>query len=153
LTTYIEPNDVIEEELVKERIILRGHKNSMEDTVSALIKDFKELNKKAEKYLNKQAKVIYVCQTNLEENTSRKIDSAEQSFERRKTPPILIWRYLTEKCGIDPSKIAVYSKLNFSKNYPPPHNFQLFKGGDKDYKKFVAGDFQHIIFNLSLQEG
>jgi type III restriction enzyme len=68
-----------------------------------LIKDFKELNKKAEKYLNKQLKAIYVCQTNLEESVSRKIDSAEQSFERRKAPPILIWRYLTEKCGIEPA--------------------------------------------------
>lgn len=154
LLTYIDPLNVIEEQLVKERIILRGHKNSMEDTVSALINDFKELNKKAEKYLSKQPKVIYVCRTNLEEGASRiGPESAKQRFETRKAPPILIWRHLTEKCGIEPSKIAVYSKLNFSKNYPPPRNFKLFKGGDKDYKNFVAGDFQHIIFNLSLQEG
>jgi type III restriction enzyme len=133
LTTRVEPNDVIEEQLVKERIILRGHKNSMEDTVFTLVKDFKDLNKKAEKYLNKQVKVIYVCRTNLEESASRKIDSAEQSFKKRKAPPILIWRFLTEKCGIEPNQIAVYSKLNFSRHYPPPRNFRLFKGGNKDF--------------------
>src|SRR5438270_475399 len=75
----------------KKRIIFRGHKNSMEDTVSALINDFKELNKKVEKYLGKQAKVIYVCRTNLEEGASRVgSDSAKQRFETRKAPPILI---------------------------------------------------------------
>jgi len=26
-------------------------------------------------------------------------------------------------------------------------------GGEKKYQEFMKGDFQHIIFNLGLQEG
>ena len=29
----------------------------------------------------------------------------------------------------------------------------LFTGGDSDYQRFTAGGYQHVIFNLSLQEG
>jgi type III restriction enzyme len=54
---------------------------------------------------------------------------------------------------VDPDDIAVYCSLKLDRNYPPPDGFHLFKGGDKDYEKFSAGNFRHIIFNLSLQEG
>jgi type III restriction enzyme len=47
----------------------------------------------------------------------------------------------------------VYCNLKFDAKFPPPPNFNLFAGGDSDYDKFVAGNYRHIIFNLTLQEG
>jgi len=48
----------------------------------------------------------------------------------------------------------VYCELRFDRNeYPPPDDFKLFSGGEQDFAAFVAGDFKHVIFNLSLQEG
>ncbi|MCE8163928.1 MAG: hypothetical protein I3273_07830 [Candidatus Moeniiplasma glomeromycotorum] len=53
-----------------------------------------------------------------------------------------------------PENIAVYCDLKFSRDYPKPPEFNLFAGGgEKKYQEFISGDFQHIIFNLGLQEG
>src|SRR5215208_3450025 len=60
---------------------------------------------------------------------------------------------LSRRKKIDPSKIAIYASLDFDKNYPPPEEFNLFRGGDKDYENFIVGNYQHVIFNQSLQEG
>jgi type III restriction enzyme len=65
----------------------------------------------------------------------------------------LIWRYLTETAGIEPEEIAVYCDLKFDKKYPRPNEFVLFSGGDDDYTLFKEGNYRHIIFNLTLQEG
>ncbi len=55
--------------------------------------------------------------------------------------------------GVDPRTVAVYADLKTDADFPLPSDFLLFKGGDKDYEDFTAGDYQHIIFNLTLQEG
>lgn len=34
-----------------------------------------------------------------------------------------------------------------------PENLHFFVGGENDYSKFISGNYKHIIFNLSLQEG
>jgi type III restriction enzyme len=65
----------------------------------------------------------------------------------------LIWRYLVEEKGVKPETVAVYASLEVDKNHKPPVDFNLFRGGDKDYDNFVHGDYRHIIFNLGLQEG
>jgi type III restriction enzyme len=74
-------------------------------------------------------------------------------FNERMARPILIWRYLVEHGKVDPAEIAVYCDLKFDAKLPPPVTFNLFSGGDTDYDRFMAGNFRHIIFNLTLQEG
>jgi type III restriction enzyme len=55
---------------------------------------------------------------------------------------------------VKPENIAVYCDLKFSRDYPKPPEFNLFAGGgEKKYQEFTSGNFQHIIFNLGLQEG
>src|SRR5207244_1185018 len=80
-------------------------------------------------------------------------EDSKRSFVQRQARPILIWRHLVEEAGIDPAKIAVYSQLQFTKDNPPPVGFNLFGGADRDYDRFIGGNYQHVIFNLSLQEG
>src|ERR1039458_10433283 len=67
--------------------------------------------------------------------------------------PILIWRHLVEHGKVNPAEIAVYCDLKFDAKLPAPPTFNLFAGGDTDYDRFISGNFKHIIFNLSLQEG
>jgi type III restriction enzyme len=97
-------------------------------------------------------KAIYVSNTNVV-SSATDVDSPHVPFDKRRARPILIWRHLVENCGVDPVNIAVYLNLNFSPKFPPPPGFKLFAGGDSDYDNFIAGDYQHIIFNLTLQEG
>lgn len=73
-------------------------------------------------------------------------------FEERKARPIKIWKHLVDE-GIEPREIAVYCNLKFDRRFPKPSNFNLFSGGDNDYEEFIAGNYRHIIFNQSLQEG
>ncbi len=154
LTTQVDAKAVVDAGLVKSTLLLEGYKAPMEETVAALISDMEE----AEADANAQGvawlpKAIYVCQTNIVEGNAFQKEDPKQPFLHRQSPPILIWRYLTEQCGVDPASVAVYASLAFHKDYPPPPEFVLFKGGDKDYGDFVKGDFRHVIFNLSLQEG
>src|SRR5262249_34234070 len=51
-----------------------------------------------------------------------------------------------------PADIAIYANLTFVKGNKPDE-VNLFSKGDSDFDEFRAGDYQHIIFNLSLQEG
>lgn len=81
------------------------------------------------------------------------MDDPKQPFDRRQAPPILIWKYLVEQMGVDPSTVAVYSDLKTDKAYPLPDEFILFRGAENDYDEFSSGNYRHIIFNLSLQEG
>lgn len=50
-------------------------------------------------------------------------------------------------------EIAVYANLKTDKDFPLPPDFTLFNGGESDYEDFIAGDYRHIIFNKTLQEG
>lgn len=154
LITQVDARAVADAALVKSTVLLAGYKSPMEETLDALINDLRQAEADALVYgLPGKPKAIYVSQTNIVEGNAYQTDDPKQPFTQRHAPPILIWRYLVEHQGIDPRSIAVYCTLKFDRSYPPPSEFRLFKGGDNDYQNFVSGDFQHTIFNLSLQEG
>jgi type III restriction enzyme len=153
LITSVDAKAVADSGLVKSRIQLGGYQAPMEETIDALIADLRDAEEHASAHGVGRPKAIYVCKTNIVEGDSNQADDPKQPFLQRRSPPILIWRYLTEQCDVDPTTIAVYLSLKTNKSYPLPADFHLFKGGDKDYGDFIAGDFQHVIFNLSLQEG
>ena len=154
LVTQVDARAVADAGLVKSTVLLAGYKAPMEETLDVLIDDLRQAEADAEAYgLPGKPKAIYVSQTNIVEGNAYQTDDPKQPFGQRQAPPILIWRSLVNRHGVDPESIAVYSTLKFHRNYPPPEEFRLFKGGDNDYQSFSAGDFQHVIFNLSLQEG
>jgi type III restriction enzyme len=153
LATSVDAKAVAESGLVKSCVQLSGYEAPMEETIDSLISDMRDAESDAAAYGVGGPKAIYVCKTNIVEGDSTRVDSPQQPFLQRRSPPILIWRHLTERCGVDPSEIAVYCSLKTHKDYPFPPDFKLFKGGEKDYAAFSEGDFRHVIFNLSLQEG
>ncbi len=154
LVTQVNPKEVSDAGLVKSTLVLGGYKAPMEETVDVMLADMAQAEADARRYgLPGLPKAIYVCNTNMVSSDGFRRDEPKQSFLHREAAPILIWRYLTETKGIDPAGIAVYANLAFDKDYPPPSDFVLFKGADKDYDRFMAGSYRHIIFNLSLQEG
>ncbi|MFJ4677228.1 hypothetical protein [Kitasatospora sp. NPDC088783] len=153
LVTAVEPSAVVEAGLIKSTVLLAGYEAPMEETVSAMLADMKDAAAQAKLLELQSPKAIYVCKTNIVEGDAQRSDDPRRPFLAREAPPILIWRYLVETCGVDPSKIAVYCSLKFDRHFPPPVEFNLFSGGDKDYVNFAEGDYEHIIFNLSLQEG
>lgn len=150
--TSISSREVVASGLVKRRILIGGYVTPMETAVDALLADMK-LAQVAAASIDEpfRPKAIYVCTTNTVDGLPIAEDMA-RPFEERQARPILIWRHLIA-AGVDPSKIAVYSQLAFNKDTPPPRSFVLFSGGDRDYDRFIAGGYEHIIFNLSLQEG
>lgn len=151
--TSVKSSEVVLSGLVKKQIMLCGYLTPMEIAINELITDYKRAETAASRLgLDFCPKAIYVTNTNVADGTSVKEDAA-RPFKDRLARPILIWRHLVESAGIDPSQIAVYCDLKFDSKFPPPANFNLFSGGDSDYSDFMAGDFRHIIFNLSLQEG
>jgi type III restriction enzyme len=104
----------------------------------------------ADRGLGFKPKAIYVCKTNITDDGEK--DDASKPFQYRNAPPIRIWRYLVDEKGIAPKDIAIYANLTFvSGNKPDEVN--LFSKGENDFDEFRKGDYQHIIFNLSLQEG
>lgn len=154
LVTQVDAGAVADAGLVKSTILLAGYKSPMTETLDALIEDLHQAEADAVTYgLPGKPKAIYVSQTNIVESNAYQTDNPRRPFTQREAPPILIWRYLVEHHNINPSNIAVYCTLKFDRNYPAPEDFNLFTGGDSDYQKFSEGDYQHIIFNLSLQEG
>lgn len=154
LITKVKTKHVVAEGLVKDTVLLEGYNTPMEEAVSQLLADWKESTAEAEALgLDLRPKSIYVCNTNVVADTPNLTDDPKQPFGQRQAPPILIWKYLVEQMGVDPSTVAVYADLKTDKEFPLPDEFTLFKGADKDYDEFTAGDFQHIIFNLTLQEG
>ena len=150
--TAVASRDVVGTGLVKQRISIGGYVTPMETAVDALLSDMQDAAAAAE-FIDDpfRPKAIYVCTTNTVDGLPIAEDAA-RSFEERQARPILIWRHLVAS-GIDPVKIAVYSQLTFTKDGPPPPSFKLFGGADRDYDRFMAGGFEHIIFNLALQEG
>lgn len=154
LITQVDAKAVADSGLVKSTLLLAGYRAPMEETVSALLSDMAEATADATAHdVKGSPKAIYVCQTNIVEGNAYVRDDPKQPFLQRQAPPILIWRYLTENCGVDPASIATYASLAFHRDYPPPATFVHYKGGDRDYADFADGDYRHIIFNLSLQEG
>lgn len=150
--TTVSSREVVTSGLVKQRISLGGYVTPMETAVDALLSDMLDAAEAAAVIDQPfRPKAIYVSSTNAVDGIPIAED-AKRRFEERQARPILIWRHLVA-AGIDPAKIAVYCQLTFTKESPPPPGFNLFGGADRDYDKFTAGDFEHIIFNLSLQEG
>ena len=150
--TTVPSAQVVLSGLVKSVISLGGYVTPMETAVSSLLADMKVAAAAAAEIDEPfRPKAIYVSTTNTVDGVPVAED-AKRAFEDRQARPILIWRHLVA-AGIDPSKIAVYCQLTFNKETPPPASFRLFNGGDRDYENFVTGGFEHIIFNLSLQEG
>lgn len=154
LTTRVSSRDVADSGLVKRDVLMGGYTSSMETTITDLLETLciaEAAGKEAVPSL--RPKAIYVCKTNITEGNSFQRDDHKRPFAQREAPPIMIWRYLVDEKKIDPALVAVYCNLDFDRNYPPPPEFIVFRGGDADYENFIAGEFQHVIFNLSLQEG
>lgn len=153
LVTHVDAKAVAESGLVKDTLVLAGYRTPMEEAVSELLSDLEQAEADTSLCdIGGHPKAIYVCKTNIVESDAFQRDDPKRHFDQRQAPPILIWRYLVSQ-GVPPDDIAVYCALTFDKSFPPPAEFRHFKGGDNDYEAFIAGDFHHVIFNLSLQEG
>lgn len=153
LATRVASKDVVEAELIKRQVVLGGYLASMEIAIDHMLDLMAEVSAKADELETGIApKAIYVSQTNVAEESGEK-DNPKRPFDERRAPPILIWRYLVEGKGIDPSDIAVYCDLAVDRYHPLPDTFCLFNKGDDDYATFRDGGYRHIIFNQSLQEG
>ncbi len=154
LVTSVNSKDVVKRGLVKKQIIIGGYATIMESALNDMIEAMSIVTKKAKKLRTGfLPKAIYVCRTNISQEDGRP-DNASAAFKDRKAPPILIWRYLVETKGIPPEEIAVYCDLKFDRRaFPPPAEFIHFSGGEDDFAVFSAGNYRHIIFNQSLQEG
>lgn len=152
-TTSVSSLDVVEAGLVKERIALGGYVTPMETAVDALLSDMTDAREAASKLpVPFVPKAIYVCTTNTVDGIPISED-VKRPYTERQARPILIWRHLVETAKIDPAKIVIYSQIKFTKDFPAPKSMNLLSGGDSDYATFIDGGFEHIIFNLSLQEG
>ncbi|WP_198120323.1 DEAD/DEAH box helicase family protein [Massilia rhizosphaerae] len=153
LITTVNSAKVVDAQLIKRQIVLAGYHTEMETCLGEMLAEMKEVTKKAaSNNASFKPKAIYVSKTNISQNDGS-TDNHVRPFSDRSAPPILIWRYLVEQGGIDPAEIAVYCSLKFDKQFPPPVGFNHFSGGDDDFSEFTRGEFAHIIFNLSLQEG
>ncbi|CAA2100552.1 hypothetical protein MBUL_00729 [Methylobacterium bullatum] len=151
-STTVSSASVVAEGLVKRRISIGGYVTPMETAVDAMLQDMRDATVAAAELDEPfRPKAIYVSSTNTVDGVPASED-VRKPFEQRQARPIVIWRHLVAS-GVDPAKIAVYSQLRFEKDTPPPKSFRLFGAGDRDYDRFTAGNFEHIIFNLSLQEG
>lgn len=154
LITPVKSSTVVASGLVKGMISLDGLNAPMEETISEMLSDMREAEADARaEGLNFTPKAIYVCNTNVLAHDASQTDDPKQPFDQRQASPILIWRYLTEQCGVSADEIAVYADLKTHRDFPLPADFTLFSGGERDYEDFVAGDYRHIIFNQTLQEG
>jgi len=153
LVTTVRSSEVVASGLVKKNILLGGYVTPMETAVDEMLQEMRgaETSSKA-LGLSFRPKAIYVSTTNTVDGVAIREDM-ERPFTERKARPILIWRYLVERLGVDPGEIAVYCDLKFTPRYPHPTDFNLFAGGDSDYNLFISGNYRHIIFNLTLQEG
>lgn len=151
MTTLIDSQKVVESELVKNAIHFDGTTAPMESCLDSLMARRLLIQKEiADRGLHIKPKAIYVCKTNITDDGQP--DNPANLFNLRQAPPIRIWRYLVETKGIDPSTIAIYSDLKFTEGTKPDAVVHFSKGDD-DFDKFHEGGFEHIIFNLSLQEG
>ncbi|MGO9021701.1 MAG: hypothetical protein ACLQVJ_25475 [Syntrophobacteraceae bacterium] len=151
--TAVHSSQVVLAGLVKKHILLGGYVTPMETAIDEMLSEMNAASKCAEDLgLPFRPKAIYVSNTNAIDGVSIREDM-QRPFDERLARPILIWKHLVDNAGVNPSDIAVYCDLKFDSKLSPPLGFNLFAGGDSDYDKFIAGNFRHIIFNLSLQEG
>lgn len=152
LITTVSNKQVVNSGLIKKFISIGGYMTPMEMAIHNLLEDLKASEQAvADLGGDFLPKAIYVSNTNMLLETSA-VDSPLVPFEEREARPIKIWKYLVSE-GVNPNEIAVYCNLKFDRRFPKPVNFNLFSGGDNDYEEFLAGNYRHIIFNQSLQEG
>lgn len=154
LVTTVSNRAVVDAGLVKRQVVLGGYTSIMETMLDDMVSAMDAASTKAAAIgAGFEPKAIYVCKTNISQDDGT-TDLPSRPFDQRRAPPILIWRYLVEQKKVDPATIAVYCDLKFDRqDHPPPEDFKLFSGGDQDFGAFSAGNFKHIIFNQSLQEG
>ncbi|RAF75154.1 hypothetical protein DN546_31795, partial [Burkholderia multivorans] len=139
----VKSSTVVSSGLVKGMISLDGLNAPMQETVSELLADMDDAEAAARaERLSFRPKAIYVCNTNILADDSGQTDDPKQPFDQRQAPPILIWRYLTEQCGVPADEVAVYADLKTDRDFPLPPDFVLFNGGESDYDDFVAGDYR-----------
>jgi type III restriction enzyme len=151
ITTAVSSDKVVQAQLVKKAIQFDGSTATMERSLDDLIKRMQILDTEIiDLGLGFRPKAIYVCKTNIADDGEK--DDASKPFEYRKAPPIRIWRYLVEDKGLSPKDIAIYANLTFVEGNKPDE-VNLFSKGENDFDEFRNGDYKHIIFNLSLQEG
>ncbi len=154
LVTAVSSKAVVEAGLVKKQVVIGGYTSIMETMLDDLVDAMAITCQKAEDLqAGFEPKAIYVCRTNISQDDGTP-DLPSRPFNERRAPPILIWRHLVNQKGVDPADIAVYCDLKFDRAvHPPPADFKLFSGGEQDFAVFTAGNYKHVIFNLSLQEG
>lgn len=151
ITTAVSSEKVVAAQLVKKAIQFDGTTAPMESCLDDLVNRLDLLREEiALRGLDFTPKVIYVCRTNITDEGDK--DDASKPFIHRKAPPIRIWRYLVEEKGVSPKDIAIYANLTFVAGNKPDE-VNLFSKGESDFDEFHEGDYEHIIFNLSLQEG
>lgn len=151
ITTAVDSARVVDAELVKKAIQFDGTTAPMERCLDDLTSRLTTLQEEIDaRGLGFRPKAIYVCKTNITDDGEK--DDHTKPFMFRKAPPIRIWRYLVEEKHVDPKSIAIYANLSFIEGNKPKE-LNLFSKGENDFDEFTAADFQHIIFNLSLQEG
>lgn len=154
LVTSIPSAVVVSSGLVKATVTLEGLNSPMQETIATMLSDMRDTEAAAmDEGLPFLPKAIYVSNTNVVDGDDGMADDPKQPFAQRQAPPILIWRYLTEECGVPAAEIAVYADLKTHRDFPLPDDFNLFSGGESDYERFSEGSYRHIIFNLALQEG
>lgn len=151
ITTSIRSDKVVEAQLVKRAIQFDGTTAQMEKCLDDLMARMGLIEEEIRvRSLGFKPKAIYVCKTNIADDGEK--DDHTKPFEHRKAPPIRIWRYLVEEKGVLPKDIAIYANLSFAEGNKP-EAVNLFSKGENDFDNFTAGNYRHIIFNLSLQEG
>jgi type III restriction enzyme len=151
ITVTVDSEKVVEAQLVKKAIQFDGTTAPMEKCLDELIKRRELLKEEITRCgLAITPKAIYVCKTNIADDGEK--DDSSKPFHLRKAPPIRIWRYLVEEKGVSPKEIAIYANLSFSGG-SKPEEVNLYSKGESDFDEFQSHNYQHIIFNLSLQEG
>lgn len=154
LVSQILDSDVVAAGLVKSGIQLAGYQSPMETAIDALLGDMAQADQDAEALgLDWLPKAIYVSETNRVADNAFEMDDPRRPFGEREAAPIQIWKYLVEQKAVDPAEVVVYADLKTDRDFPLPAEFNLLSQGDNDYQKFLEGNFRHVIFNLTLQEG
>jgi len=151
ITTSVDSEKVVKAQLVKLALQFDGTTAAMDRSIDELFERLHLIEQAIElAQIQFRPKAIYVCKTNITDDGSR--DDPSLPFLKREAPPIRIWRYLVEQKGVLPERIAIYANLAFDPG-TKPDSVNLFSKGDNDFDQFTTGDYQHIIFNLGLQEG